>query len=261
MWFLGRIFIAFFTVLFFANKISATQSYDTSIPISTDTRMQFLIYNPYIVYEIPTVLNYITTLVFSQDETTAAILIGDGTSWNIVPRNNTVVLQVTQPNVDTNMVVETNKRTYHFKVSSYSSYDDVDTIPAYVYMFFYPDDNVDSFQDFKKFLLEQSKTDKTDSSSLFTPIVPSNDGGGTKNLYYKYSVDENEESLVGIFDDGKNTYLKFDDMSSLPEIFDYSSEKRVSVSTKVSNGYVVVDGIHNKILLRRKGRDSFVYRD
>jgi type IV secretion system protein VirB9 len=121
-----------FLSLFFAH-ISFAQT-----PITTDSRIRTLVYNPNEVYELKFFYNYQSFIEFSEDEEIEMISIGEAFAWRLTPAGKRLFVRPLEIAAHTNMTIITNKRTYHFDIRSdeFSGKADEDLI--YTVRFFYP---------------------------------------------------------------------------------------------------------------------------
>jgi type IV secretion system protein VirB9 len=109
-------------------------------PVTTDNRIKTFVYNPNEVYTVVINYGYQTNIEFSKGEEVETLSIGDTYSWKITPVGRRLFIKPLEEDVNTNMTVVTNKRTYQFDVVSKSMEpNDVDMELAYVVKFYYPE--------------------------------------------------------------------------------------------------------------------------
>lgn len=119
-------------LLLFCNDLFA------QTPITTDSRIRTLVYNPNEVYELKFFYNYQSFIEFSADEEIEMISIGEAFAWRLTPAGKRLFIRPLEIAAHTNMTIITNKRTYHFDIRSdeYSGKADEDLV--YTIRFFYP---------------------------------------------------------------------------------------------------------------------------
>lgn len=119
-------------LLLFCNDLLA------QTPITTDSRIRTLVYNPNEVYELKFFYNYQSFIEFSTDEEIEMISIGEAFAWRLTPAGKRLFIRPLEIAAHTNMTIITNKRTYHFDIRSdeYSGKADEDLV--YTIRFFYP---------------------------------------------------------------------------------------------------------------------------
>jgi type IV secretion system protein VirB9 len=129
--------------------------------------------------------------------------IGDAVRWNISPALsgsgnsaiNLVVIKPKESNLDTTMVIPTNRRAYYIRlVSRPHQY-----IPLVA--FSYPDDDAARW---KQAIAEQDRTKEEFAASQIRPVE------SIANLSFDYQVSGGTEYLrpVRVVDDGKKTYIQ-----------------------------------------------------
>jgi len=107
-------------------------------PVTTDSRIRTLVYNPNEVYELKFYYNYQSFIEFSEDEEIEMISIGEAFAWRLTPSGKRLFIRPLEISAHTNMTIITNKRIYHFDIQSdeYSGRADEDLV--YTIRFFYP---------------------------------------------------------------------------------------------------------------------------
>jgi type IV secretion system protein VirB9 len=115
---------------------SATASAQT--PITTDSRIRTLVYNPNEVYELKFFYNYQSFIEFADDEEIEMISIGEAFAWRLTPAGKRLFIRPLEIAAHTNMTIITNKRTYHFDIRSDEFSGKADEDLVYTIRFFYP---------------------------------------------------------------------------------------------------------------------------
>ncbi|MBU6140724.1 MAG: TrbG/VirB9 family P-type conjugative transfer protein [Proteobacteria bacterium] len=107
-------------------------------PITTDSRIRTLVYNPNEVYELKFYYNYQSFIEFSEDEEIEMISIGEAFAWRLTPAGKRLFIRPLEIAAHTNMTIITNKRTYHFDIRSDEFSGKADEDLVYTIRFFYP---------------------------------------------------------------------------------------------------------------------------
>lgn len=107
-------------------------------PITTDSRIRTLVYNPNEVYELKFYYNYQSFIEFAEDEEIEMISIGEAFAWRLTPSGKRLFVRPLEIAAHTNMTIITNKRTYHFDIRSDEFTGKADEDLVYTVRFFYP---------------------------------------------------------------------------------------------------------------------------
>ena len=108
------------------------------VPITTDSRIRTLVYNPNEVYELKFYYNYQSFIEFSEDEEIEMISIGEAFAWRLTPAGKRLFVRPLEIAAHTNMTIITNRRTYHFDIRSDEFTGKADEDLVYTIRFFYP---------------------------------------------------------------------------------------------------------------------------
>ena len=123
--------------IFIFSLLAASNSF-AQTPITTDSRIRTLVYNPNEVYEIKFFYNYQSFIEFSEDEEIEMISIGEAFAWRLTPAGKRLFIRPLEVAAHTNMTIITNKRTYHFDIRSDEFNGKADEDLVYTIRFFYP---------------------------------------------------------------------------------------------------------------------------
>ncbi len=124
--------LGFFIATFFSNSVFA------QVPITTDSRIKTLVFNPNEVYELKFYYNYQSFIEFAEDEEIEMISIGEAFAWRLTPAGKRLFIRPLEISAHTNMTIITNKRTYHFDIRSSEYEGKADEELVYTIRFFYP---------------------------------------------------------------------------------------------------------------------------
>jgi len=122
-----------YTCFFVLSEASLAQ-----VPITTDSRIRTLVYNPNEVYELKFYYNYQSFIEFSEDEEIEMISIGEAFAWRLTPAGKRLFVRPLEIAAHTNMTIITNRRTYHFDIRSDEFTGKADEDLVYTIRFFYP---------------------------------------------------------------------------------------------------------------------------
>ena len=128
----ARFLVTFLLASFFAAAAFA------QTPITTDSRIRTLVFNPNEVYELKFYYNYQSFIEFSEDEEIEMISIGEAFAWRLTPAGKRLFVRPLEIAAHTNMTIITNKRTYHFDIRSDEFNGKADEDLVYTVRFFYP---------------------------------------------------------------------------------------------------------------------------
>jgi type IV secretion system protein VirB9 len=129
---LKKVFLLSVILSLFASFVGA------QTPITTDSRIRTLVYNPNEVYELKFYYNYQSFIEFSEDEEIEMISIGEAFAWRLTPAGKRLFIRPLEIAAHTNMTIITNKRTYHFDIRSDEFNGKADEDLVYTIRFFYP---------------------------------------------------------------------------------------------------------------------------
>ena len=266
------------------------QTEDMMFP--ADSRIRVLPYDESDVYTIPTKYGYQTSIVFAPDEQIETISMGDRSLWQIIPSGNRIFIRPMLDDVITNMTVITNKRSYQFDIKSVGE-DSKNTNIIYVAKFLYPDQvaeqavsaydtqmpeatiaNVypepaaasDAPPAGQPVQATPAPTVPVDTTSTRTTTVIANPvpaiSVAAQNTRYTFSG-PNELAPLQVFDDGKSTYFKYQNMGQpLPNAYIIDADgKEKPVAHYVRDGLMIIDDIAGEWMLKSSAGTIIVYNE
>lgn len=200
-----------------------------------DARVRTVIYDPVNVVKINGVIRASTQVLFAEDEEIAHVAIGDAISWEIAPAGNILFLKPREKHPPTNLQVVTTrrdgrKRSYQFELSI----SEGPLIESYfVVRFSYPTDEAEARRldaAAKRSAVEAGAVDQTLGLS---------DASGPRN--WRYSA-QGSPALEpdGVYDDGRETYLRFEGNREIPAVYLVASDGTESLVPKDVRGELVV---------------------
>ncbi len=281
------IFIKIFVFLaFFASTtLVAEYSFSQNIPITTDSRIKTLVYNPNEVYQLKFHYGYQSFIEFSDNENIEIISIGESFAWKITPAEKRLFIRALEIGSHTNMTIITNKRTYQFDITS-TEYDGrADDELVYTVRFYYPEINTplpippqlsqqnpsalksNNSTDMPTRLMEMQQNQNSGQPFMsvvknpiptqfvdkpLTPEVSFDKGSGQLNFSYSIAGKSEKITPLKIYDDGKETFFQFKDKNLLVPIIsvvdDYGGEK--SYGYGIREGFIVVPQTAKQFTLR-----------
>lgn len=198
----------------------------------TDDRVKQVPYNPDEVYELVGTYGYQTSIEFANDETVKVITLGDSIAWQTVPYQNRLFLKPVEPCATTNLTVITDKRTYHFKLTSSKNRASL----TFLVRFVYPNANANV------------------NAYVRSDSVPRPGHGfdpATLNLDYDTSGNKWAIPLNRAFDDGQFTYFLFDRNAEIPSVYTVGPDGTESiVNTRREGKYLVAERTAGMFTLR-----------
>lgn len=203
---------------------------------------------------------FVTDIQLQTGESITSVNGGDTTRWlveqttsggNGVPETQHVLVKPLQANIQTNVIISTDKRIYQLKtISTENTYS---PIISWVY----PADDKNSLL----FVQKQAAKEKAEVTSD-EPVAP-------ESLYFKYKIKSNvgmfaKEYLwtpMKTFDDGTKTYIQVNPQmknNEAPALFVKDRDGNVNlVNYRLKNNYFIVDRLFETAELRN-GTDEIV---
>jgi type IV secretion system protein VirB9 len=193
---------------------------------------------------------YVTDVILQAGEIVTGVHPGDPVRWSFVPSKSGtgdaeqihVLIKPLMADISTNLVVNTDRRTYQLNLMSSAA----EFIPSV--SFSYPDD---SMKEWNTFIAERKK-ERENSVTLASghEISP-------EDLHLDYQI-RGKDSLrwkpVQVWDDGTKTYIRFRKGSTkksveAPVFIVYEHKKEVIANYRAANDMYIVDRIFDKAAL------------
>ncbi len=258
----ARFLLAFLCVSFFsAAAFSQT-------PITTDSRIRTLVYNPNEVYELKFYYNYQSFIEFSEDEEIEMISIGEAFAWRLTPAGKRLFVRPLEIAAHTNMTIITNKRTYHFDIRSDEFNGKADEDLVYTIRFFYPQigqplpippqlavPNVAPKKapiPIKEKFIIKTPSPLADVTEAIPGVISRNPEEATLNFDYSLAGKSDNIVPLKVYDNGKETYFQFaNDNLVIPTInsVDASGNEQV-LSYIIRDNFVVTPITARQFTLR-----------
>jgi len=248
-------------------------------PITTDSRIRTLVYNPNEVYELKFYYNYQSFIEFSEDEEIEMISVGEAFAWRLTPAGKRLFIRPLEIAAHTNMTIITNRRIYHFDIRSDEFTGKADEDLVYTVRFFYPQigqplpippqlavPNVAARPRKEKAPISSgapiSNGDLTDVIHTPMPktrideklpgIIERNPENSNLNFDYRFSGESDNIMPLKVYDDGNETHFQFaNDNLVIPtiSIVDINGNE-TPVTYTIRDRYVVVPIISRQFTLR-----------
>jgi type IV secretion system protein VirB9 len=251
----ARLFFMFMAVSVLLGTISLSPA--SAQPITTDSRIKTLVYNPNEVFNVTTHYGYQSNIEFGAKETIETISVGDRVAWQISPAGRRLFIRAMEENARTNMTVITNLHAYQFDLRS-SSADAVfgSEELTYVVRFFYPEEGA----------MAQAPggympMPPVAAAPIATGSVPEVAASPAFNYRYTFSG-PNTIAPVKIYDDGKRTFFKFTG-SVTPRIAIITAKgDTVDVpATRMADGTVSVNAVAPRFSIRKGAEQVVVFNE
>lgn len=219
---------------------------------------QLFVYTPGGIYQVYAAVGQVTDIVLQEGEAlsdTGAVAAGDTVRWVIgeaasgsgASRRTHVLVKPTDPGLRTNLVINTNKRTYHVELRS---------TPA-TYMasvgWSYPQDELIALR------AQQDAAAAVAETQVQAGVDPAR-----LNFAYRLTGANPPWKPVHVFDDGAKTYLLFPETiarSELPPLFLIGEKRQAElINYRVSGRYFVIDRLFAVAELRLGTRKQEIVR-
>jgi len=209
---------------------------------------QLFVYSPGGLYQVYAAVGQVTDIVLQEGETlsdTGAVAAGDTVRWVIgeaasgsgSSRRTHILVKPTDPGLRTNLVINTDKRTYHVELRSTSA-----TYMASI-GWSYPQDEL---------MAVRARIEA--AAVVANTQVQAGIDPARLDFAYRLSGSNPPWRPVEVFDDGAKTYLLFPEtiaQSELPPLFLIGEKNKAElVNYRVSGRYIVVDRLFSVAELR-----------
>jgi type IV secretion system protein VirB9 len=177
----------------------------------------------------------VTEIVLNKDEkvTSNGVAAGDAVRWNIAPLDDRVLVKPTEAGISTDLIIETNRRSYHFTLRTRAPY------MAQI-AFYYPDD----------ILAQQAAR----AEALHRAAQQVADPIASKPLNFAYRIEGPNYSWrpLQVFSDESHAYVQFPDNvlgADLPVLYIQNGKEQELVNYTVNGSYFVTDRLFKQAAL------------
>ena len=219
--------------------------------LANDPRLGERMYDPDEVILVQGKTDVQAMIQFGDDEAIENVAIGDSAAWQVSPnqRANLLFVKPLEPSAKTNMTVVTNRHTYLFDLVASPR-----AKPLYVLRFLYPEPPPEE-QDEQLAESAPAAPNSLELAAAQDPLAVVDPA----MLNFKW-VAQGERSLQPdeVFDDGRSTYLRWEQDRPVPAILieNYEGDEG-PVNSSVRGDTVIVDGVPRQIILR-SGREKAI---
>lgn len=217
-------------------------------------------YDETTIFQVFTMKNQVTDIMLKKGETLTGIVAGDTVQWRVenatVGNRPHVYIKPIVDNIQTNFILNTDKRSYHLDVSSMDIYTPIVS-------WTYPEETGSKGDSSGK----KGKSKEEDSiekeNEKFMEIFTETRSDGKqylKNLNNKYKTKGSRKASTEIFpteifDDGTRTYIKVPlnnkyDLPVLYRVDDKNKKKLTLVNYRVRYGYFIADRVFDHARLK-----------
>ncbi len=134
-------FIVILSLSYIANANiddASNKDYIGDLDITTDNRIKTYIHNPNEVYLLVLHYGFQSSIEFAKNEVIQNIILGESYAWKMIPLENRLFIKPLEKNIQTNMTIITNKRTYQFDIVSKELEEGKEKDLVYMIKFYYP---------------------------------------------------------------------------------------------------------------------------
>lgn len=184
--------------------------YAEDVPLTTDSRIRTLVYNPNEVYPIKFHYGFQSFIEFAPDEDIEIISLGEAYPWKITPIGKRLFVRPIQIDIKTNMTIITTKRTYQFEIEGLAFDERVNEDLIYSIRFFYPEKEIKKPKMGANPVATAGGTNEGATINVREGFALTNiERGDVVNFNYTMAGKGPSIVPIRVFDDGKYTYFQF----------------------------------------------------
>jgi type IV secretion system protein VirB9 len=215
-----------------------------SKPVAIDSRIKTFIFSENEIFRVVINFGYQTSIEFGEGEEIQTISAGNNFAWQLTPIGRRLFIKPLEENILTNMTILTNKRVYQFEIQSKSATYATDEELAYVIRFFYNDEDIDN----------KMPSVVAQEAEPIPAIKPFN---------FNYTLSGPDSiAPVKVFDDGINTFLKFDsNLHFTPKISAVRDGETTLLKPKKRADYIVVNTVNKEFKIEHGNDVVHVYNE
>ncbi len=245
-----------------APKIAAPSQISTGVEtraVREDERIRIVAYDPDAVIRLQGAYGYTLAVEFGADEPIVAVSLGDSVAWQVIARANVLYLKPHEDKAETNMLVQTARRSYTFNLLAFKPIGVDDGRLTYRVRFRYPQDEVRQLEARTKAAAEQAERDARTTVGLTTTLAaglpPQSRSKLPSQWNFNYSFKGSRVSApLQVLDDGQFTYLRFANYESVPAVFEVDAEKKESLANFRREGdWLVIEKVTRQLVFRSAG--------
>ena len=227
-------------------------------PVAVDSRIKTFIYSENEIYNLKFHIDYNSFIELSKDEAIETIALGNPYPWKITPLDRRLFIKPIEVGAKTNMTIITNKRTYYFFIESHITDNTSKSDPDILFLarFYHPTEDPNIIENAKlvpsKRKIQDIEDEKASTNSL--------DG---INILYSFPGKSNISTPIEVFDDGKQTYLRFKKNVNYDKVslFSIKGSGKNKLKFKKTGDFIVLNSIFQSILIEYNGAKTEIYND
>lgn len=217
---------------------------DTPTVSKLDRRLYTTAYEENQVYPIYAVNGLVTSIVFAEDEKVDAHTSGFSTAWEFAARGNHFFLKPRAKEGSTNLVVVTNKRTYHFDLRLGWNRKTA----TYELAFTYPEEEAAR----RAAAAEKAEVKDRLNTSAVGPESASKATFSNRRYTMNFGAAKSSKRIAPVeaFDDGRFTYLCFAGQNDFPAAYRVIDKTETLLNSHVEGNWLVIHGVYETLHLR-----------
>lgn len=217
-----------------------------------DSRITKAVYHADEVFPVEAISGRATLITFQKGESVLSWASGYSTAWEFSSTQNHFFLKPKAEHGNTNLVVLTNKRTYHFDLR----WGKQQSAVTYELRFSYPENDRQANPKGAKEQEGVSSRAGSKEELFFTKLANRN-----YTMNFGDARDSRQLAPEMAFDDGRFTYLKIPLKSAMPAVYRVSGGEELLVNTHIEGNWLVIHGVYSEIRLRDGARVCGIYND
>jgi type IV secretion system protein VirB9 len=221
-------------------------------PSPADARIRSVSYNPRDVVALQGAYGYAMSVRFADHERVHDVALGDSVAWQaqVTGDKRGILLKPVETNANTNLLVRTSERLYHFSLAGFEASGPNDPRLTYAVHFHYPQDE----------LRQQAAAADERERIKSTEVAPAL---GPESYNWRYSwAGADRSKPLRVFDDGRFTYFQFEEGRPLPAIFAVDEEgNEALVNSHQRGNFTVVERRERQFSLRDGNAVTCIFDD
>ena len=220
----------------------------TSRPLPIDSRFRVITYLPGGIHKYTGFYDYQASIILEKGEEVSTIAMGVTNGWYINPTDNRIFIKPISNDplfTNTNMLMITNKRTYHIILEASESTGMDDPNLVWETTFVYPQTEAEILNQISGY----STVDLNDKD---------------KNYNFNYTVSGSDYiSPLKVFDDGEFTYFQFPKVNAdIPAFFlvDFEGNEEL-INYRMEEDYVVLERVTSQLTLRLGANVACIFNE
>lgn len=227
--------------------------------VRDDERIRVVAYDPDAVIRLQGAYGYTLALEFGADEPVVAVSMGDSVAWQAIARSNVLYLKPHENKAETNLLVQTSRRSYTFNLTAFKPVGVDDGRLTYRVRFRYPQDEARQLEVRTKAAAEQAEREARTTVGLTSTMSLGQPPESRRRLpsqwNFNYSFKGSRVAApVQVLDDGQFTYLRFANFESVPAVFEVDTKKNENLANFRREGeWLVIEKVVRQLVFRSGG--------